>query len=375
MALLRRLRAAVWPVPEPALADAGREGEIVVAQARLAFLAANFFVPLATLLRHPGDLGGRAGIGITVAMLGVGWWALAKARAGEGGGALAFATTAFDVTCVTAYHVLLLVGGAGATAFNSRVTFAIYLFAIFASTLRYDGRVCTFGGLLAVAQWVGVIAWAHGTGVIHQAASAGLWYGDTDIAGQAEEVIILLMWTGFCALSVDRVRRLRLSSTRDPLTRVANRGYFEERVQQELSRAQRSGTPMALAVLDLDHFKRVNDTFGHPAGDAVLQQVAGRLKRELRAADLVARLGGEEFAIVLPGATRDAARETLDRLRQQLAADPIELPGGRQVRVTITAGVAATPADGVDVVQLVDAADARLLAGKRRSRDVVVAAD
>jgi diguanylate cyclase (GGDEF)-like protein len=124
--------------------------------------------------------------------------------------------------------------------------------------------------------------------------------------------------------------------------------------------------------VDVDHFKRLNDRFGHPGGDAILREVAATLAGGLRKVDLVARYGGEEFAIVLPGAGRDAALAVGDKLRATIAAarfDHRGTPCGEAV--TISVGVAVYPSDARDLSSLIDCADAALYAAKRAGRDSV----
>ncbi len=158
---------------------------------------------------------------------------------------------------------------------------------------------------------------------------------------------------------------------RDPLTGLANRRAFEEALRREVARARRGGEPLAVAALDVDHFKRVNDAHGHAAGDAVLAAVAARAAGALRAGDLLARVGGEEFAALLPGAGLAAAAEVAERIRAALAAAPVEA-GGRPLRVTASLGCAALLPEDADGAALLARADARLYDAKRAGRDRVV---
>jgi diguanylate cyclase (GGDEF)-like protein len=167
---------------------------------------------------------------------------------------------------------------------------------------------------------------------------------------------------------------LRLFGIRDTLTKLANRGYFHERAHQELMRTARTARPSAIAMLDIDHFKHVNDAHGHAAGDIVLRRVAKVLRTSMRASDLVARLGGEEFAVLLPETSLENARIKLESIRVTLRETHVALPSGASVQVTFSAGIAAWPEDGTGVLKLLQVADERLLAGKRAGRDVVVAA-
>jgi two-component system, cell cycle response regulator len=163
--------------------------------------------------------------------------------------------------------------------------------------------------------------------------------------------------------------RLRAEAVRDALTGLPNRRAFEEALLREVARAEREGVPLAALLLDVDHFKRVNDGHGHPAGDAVLRAVAARARCALRAADLLARVGGEELAALLPGADRAAALEAGERVRLAVRASPVEA-GNAAIAVTLSVGVAVRGA-GEDGAALLARADERLYAAKREGRDRV----
>jgi len=158
-------------------------------------------------------------------------------------------------------------------------------------------------------------------------------------------------------------------ATTDPLTRLPNRATFEDRLRAEVERARREGRPLALVLADVDHFKRINDERGHPAGDEVLREVGRRLQAAVRAGDLVARVGGEEFAALLPGADLAAASEVGERMGAQLRSAPVPIPGG-SVAVTASCGVTTLePHD--DELSFVSRADVRLYEAKRDGRDCV----
>jgi diguanylate cyclase (GGDEF)-like protein len=171
------------------------------------------------------------------------------------------------------------------------------------------------------------------------------------------------------------LRQLYESSMRDSLTGAYSRKHFEDRLKSELAFAARHHTDAALILIDIDHFKKVNDTYGHPAGDAVLRQVATAIRHRLRTEDLFARIGGEEFAVLLRGTNRLGAARAAERLRATIAAVPAVV-GGKTIPVTVSAGCAAL-ACCRDRTQreLIAAADRRLYAAKRAGRNRVVASD
>ena len=166
---------------------------------------------------------------------------------------------------------------------------------------------------------------------------------------------------------------LRLAMV-DPLTGLHNRRYALPHLARMADRARQSGRQFAVLVIDLDRFKGVNDSFGHAAGDAVLVAVADRLRTNLRAVDMVARIGGEEFLVALPDTTLEAARATAERLRQTVGEQPIRVPGGVAVSVTMSIGL--TLGGGLDeasapVDALIARADKALLAAKAEGRNQV----
>jgi diguanylate cyclase (GGDEF)-like protein len=159
---------------------------------------------------------------------------------------------------------------------------------------------------------------------------------------------------------LERVQRLAAT---DPLTKIANRRTFEQTLERELARATRADEHVSLVLVDLDHFKRLNDGLGHQAGDEVLRNAAAALACECREFDTPARYGGEEFAVILPGCGPEQAEQIAERLREAVGAAP------NVVAVTASAGVATYPSHAADSESLVRAADAALYAAKRAGRD------
>ena len=163
----------------------------------------------------------------------------------------------------------------------------------------------------------------------------------------------------------------RLAST-DPLTDLANRRRALEKLSSELARVQRGLQWLAVFMLDIDHFKRFNDAYGHAAGDAVLQTAARRFRRCCRPYDLVARWGGEEMLVICPSADLKCAGTIAERLRRSLADSPFRLPGGVTARVSVSVGGAlAAPGEGIGAGDLVAHADEALYAAKGAGRDRV----
>ncbi|MEX5727147.1 two-component system cell cycle response regulator [Rhodovulum iodosum] len=163
---------------------------------------------------------------------------------------------------------------------------------------------------------------------------------------------------------------LRMAAT-DPLTGLFNRRYALPHLARIAERADRTGRRFAVLLLDLDRFKAVNDRHGHAAGDAVLVAVAQRLRDNLRAVDLVARFGGEEFLVALPDTDATAACAAAERLRRVIGAAPVALPGGGDLQVSASIGVAMGGAEAGTVSALIEAADAALYRAKSAGRDRV----
>src|SRR5690606_27971451 len=175
------------------------------------------------------------------------------------------------------------------------------------------------------------------------------------------------------ALRYERARQMAIT---DSLTGLHDFGYFRDRLSEERRRAERYQRLLSLIIFDLDHFKRFNDTYGHPAGNDVLRSVAAILKTEARETDLVARYGGEELVIVLPETNRKTAWDVAERIRARVEETPFfPAASGRVERVTLSAGVATFPVDAVHEDELVARADASLYLAKSSGRNRVVAYD
>lgn len=170
---------------------------------------------------------------------------------------------------------------------------------------------------------------------------------------------------------------LERMATYDGLTGIVNRRGFDVRLDAEWNRSTREMAPLSLIMVDVDHFKRYNDTYGHQMGDACLKKIAAALSRAAcRASDLIARYGGEEFAIVLPSIDEEGARVVAARVRDVVAALAIPHSGGEGGIVTVSIGVAAmTPEGSVKQADLIAVADRALYQAKRIGRDCIVSQD
>jgi len=165
------------------------------------------------------------------------------------------------------------------------------------------------------------------------------------------------------------VQSLKELATRDGLTGLYNHRTFYKLLEDELARAQRFNRPVSLLMLDIDHFKHVNDTYGHLAGDAVIKGLSELLGRQARAIDRVCRYGGEEITVILPETGLEAAASMAERMRAAVEAQPFDINAGAPVRITVSIGVASWPAQADNVQTLMAAADAAMYAAKQRGRN------
>ncbi|MFT5535064.1 MAG: diguanylate cyclase (GGDEF)-like protein, partial [Candidatus Paceibacteria bacterium] len=226
--------------------------------------------------------------------------------------------------------------------------------------------------------------------ILHQGELTGMLYlENNEVSGAFTEnrLKVLQLLASQAAISIEnaslyadmearvaaRTAELKAMSLRDGLTGVANRRAFDERLQEELARSRRNGRPLSLLIIDIDHFKRVNDTYGHPVGDACLRRMGETLLAKCqRATDFVARYGGEEFAIVLPDTDIKNALAFADRVRS--AIEQIVLEVG-DIRHPITASIGAAqagPKSLTDSAYLIAAADRGLYAAKAAGRNCVM---
>jgi diguanylate cyclase (GGDEF)-like protein len=166
--------------------------------------------------------------------------------------------------------------------------------------------------------------------------------------------------------------QLRVQSTIDHLTGLFNRRYFMERLREEIDRTQHYGTPFAVAFIDIDNFKRINDEHGHLSGDEILKQLTQTCAKQVRDIDTLARIGGEEFALLLPQTTPEDAERLVERLRAGVAATRASI-GDVRLELTVSIGLTSSGRGVLDVDGILRVADEALYAAKRQGKNRLVA--
>jgi diguanylate cyclase (GGDEF)-like protein len=180
-------------------------------------------------------------------------------------------------------------------------------------------------------------------------------------------------WVLHLVLQVERAHeQLRIQSNVDHLTGIFNRRYFMDRLREEIDRSMRHGSSFAVAFIDVDNFKRINDEHGHLSGDEILRQLTQICSKQIREMDTLARIGGEEFALLLPQTTAEDAAHLVERLRANVAATRAKIGDG-WLDVTVSIGLASSCRDALDVNAILRRADEALYAAKRQGKNRLVA--
>lgn len=373
--------------PDHSLLETVAGGERLAARIRLAFYSLVWLIPLCGLyilgFDRPELWIVLRGTTIAIAVSAIFVWLAGRDRHIPG---ISFLTTGFDITLITAVLFFFAYGGSPLVATNSTLVWACYLIFILVSTIRFDIRVSLVAGILAVGEYVVLLLYIAHFGDLRPDELHDSVYGNFSWILQSGRLVLMIVATVSACGIVFRSRKLINLSGMDRLTGLANRLYFDRRLEDELLRARRNNTKLTLVFLDLDHFKKFNDRLGHEAGDAALEMVARTLKGEVRSSDLVARWGGEEFALVLPESELKSALQIMERVREQLSEQQItpDRPVSRWRRfftpqapttITISGGLAEFPREGETEAELLKIADRRLYRAKKEGRNRMIASD
>jgi len=367
----RHRTPSIWLPPDDALVEAGAGGERLVAMIRLGYYLTMSLVPISMLLVTPNAppeswISFYWGIFSVLLSLGLLW--AAHRRVYIWG--LKYLTFLYDILVITAIIVMVAVTGRPVVAANSQIIWAVYLLIIVMTSVRFDLRVCLFTGFACILAYSAAVAWIASTWDLRAYASSG--YANFSWTIQSGRLIMMLVATALSIGIIVRCRRLIFVSGTDRLTGIGNRTYFDEQISAEISRTNRRGGVMSLGFLDLDHFKHFNDKWGHSFGDDVLCAFAKVLEKESRAEDVIARWGGEEFVLLMPGTKKEEAGRHLERIKEALAR--VQLKGVGDMRLTLSGGVAEYPKDGDQAKAVIAVADHRMLLAKYKGRDQIVLA-
>jgi diguanylate cyclase (GGDEF)-like protein len=273
--------------------------------------------------------------------------------------------------------LILLATQSPAASLNTLIVWSCYPLSIFATALRNDGRVTLFAGLLAIIQYSALVVWVFVQAGPH-AVLATAAYGEVSIGNQAQRLVLLLVATLLTAVVVYRIQRLVMLSGTDTLTGLPNRSFLVHRVPQLIEQSRKQECSITLAIIDLDHFKRINDDYGHPVGDRALRHVVEVLRNELGRDEPLMRVGGEEFVLLLQHPI-GTAWERIEALRRLVASTPFNRDeygtdeASNTCTLTFSAGLASCPKDEIDVSGLMRHADQRLRKAKQTGRNRVVA--
>jgi diguanylate cyclase (GGDEF)-like protein len=374
---IKNFFASLWSRPDPVLAQAAVAGELLVAKVRLGLASVLLLIPLIDTLFFPDDpKEAIVGLSLTGGTFLLSLIVFILIRREYNPSWLSFASSSFDVTLVSAALGLFLVMNEPHTAVNSKVVFEGYFLAIAGTGLRYDKRICITAGVLAFAEYLTIVSIAASHWDLNNLKYAPFSYGMFAWSNQVSRLIIMATAAMLAFALVARSQKLLQLATRDPLTGLFNRGYVDDRFAVELSRARRYSKALTIAVIDADHFKSLNDTHGHPAGDLVLRKIGALLKDSFRQSDTAGRYGGEEFVVILPETDIESAHTKIECLRETVAGAEFLLGArGEPVQISISAGLACFPEDGVSSAELFALADDRMFQAKREGRNRVVAGE
>lgn len=357
--------------PDEVMLELGAGGELLVAKLRAMLSVPILALPL---------IAGLGGASTTETLIGVGaavfvnivaqvWLALARDHRRHRW--LPYATGTWDATATSGVLVLLAMDDPVA-GLNSVIVWCFYALAIFVTALRNDGRLVLYVGGLAIVQYA-ILSFA--IMALAPQPMISIEYGHASAAAQVERLVMLAMTTLLTCAVVYRMQRLVELSGRDGLTGLPNRAWLLQRMPRMFEAAREDGRTLTLALLDLDRFKRLNDDFGHRAGDRAIRHIAALLSEMLDDNEHLARIGGQEFVMVLR-CPIGSAWERLDRTRRMLPESPFHPDRSTEtVAITFSAGLAAFPQDGGDASALLGAADRRLQQAKREGRNRVAALD
>ena len=348
-----------WLEPPDAIArHLARGGEVRAAQMRLGVAAMGEITVLVARSATSYYIYGYA------VMLLVGLGGLVLARRPEPPRWLTTASCLFDITFLNLINAAFLANNQPLIVMNSRAFFTVTVLFLSLTCLRQDPRLCALTGAMAIVQYGALVAWTVGVWNVNAPLPDAAAFGSFTWANQVSRLALLATATAVNIVIVNTSRAYGREAIHDSLTGLVNRRYAERRLDEALAAARRTRRPLVLALADVDHFKPVNDTYGHAAGDGVLRGVASALRGTFRSSDVIARFGGDEFLILMP---ESEPAHAIDRLTHFQATLSLPSP----THVTISIGVAVWPGDGQEAGELLAHADHRLYVAKESGRNRV----
>lgn len=358
--------------PDETMLETSAGGEWLVARMRAWTNPLLMMLPLANHLSggtRNETLIGVVGVGATIVMS---LLILRMARQQGRYPWLPFLSGSWDISLASAMLVLLSLHEP-AGGINSMVIWGFYLISIVLTALRNDGRLVLWVGGLAFLQYAALATWVLSTRAPEAMASVG--YGTAGWRNVVQRLVLISITTIVTATIVLRMQRLIVVASTDSLTGISNRSWLAYRFPRMAKRALNTGASFTVGIIDLDHFKSINDEIGHLAGDRALCHFIDIAKRNLGDNDWIVRLGGEEFAVILH-TPLVVAKERIDRLREDVARSGFD-PGNGQAacHFTFSAGLCSFPEDGQALDRLLGCADMRLATAKRGGRNRVVIDD
>ena len=375
-ALLRQTRQTLRQLlaqPDEVMQEVGSSGELLVARLRAVIALLLLLLPLINATGGGSVRETLIGLGgaVLVNVFAQVWLVLARRPRRHRW--LPFASSAFDVT--TATLVLLVLASTHLpSGLNSMVVWCGYLLAIVLTALRSDVRVTLFAGALALVEYATLALTAIASASSpEQLMSAD--YGAVTVGTQLQRLVLIAIATLITTMVTHRMQRVVEMSGTDGLTGLPNRIWLLHRVPHLMDAVQRDGSSLSLALIDLDHFKRVNDEAGHRAGDRALRHVVAALRETAEPGESLVRIGGQEFVLLMrkPIGT---AWERVEAIRRLLLQRPFEPERGAEpFRLSLSAGIATYPQEGADLSRLLRRADQRLQQAKREGRNRVIARD
>ena len=362
---LRRFWYEAFFNTDPLTIDIGRDGELLMARIRFVFFVGVALMPLQSVVI--GSPQTENWVGLIVVSLGLLLAGIIMKLAGrpKPPRLLSLISSQIDVILVSLAHIGFFVINKPIVASNSFTAYNIYLLLIAATALRADTIVAISAGLSAAIQYSVIIFFAHRLtlGVVDSD------YGSFHLNNQLARIMLILLMTLLASAIVLRNRSFWRASVRDKLTGLHNRRFFDDFLEYKIAECRRHGRTFALVFLDIDHFKQINDQFGHATGDQVLSKAGEAIHHFFRDSDIVARYGGEEFTMILPDTSNNAVLHRLHHFREYLRTTH------QHIAISATMGVSFYPDDAIQPESLIHIADTRMYQGKLSGRNCVVHTD